>query len=56
MEQQGYDLYTFACSSENERQEKYKLCAALPSSMVKEINYTDGISTTDLLARITSRP
>ncbi len=53
MEQQGYDLYTFACSSENERQEKYKLCAALPSSMVKEINYTDGISTTDLLARIT---
>ena len=33
-------------------QEKYKLCAALPASMIKEINYTEGISTTDLLARV----
>lgn len=53
MQQQGYDLYTFACSSEKERQEKYKLCAELPASMIKEIDYTDGISTTDLLTRIT---
>ena len=52
MKEQGYDVYTFACSSEQERQEKYKLCAALPASMIKEINYTEGISTTDLLARV----
>ena len=53
MQERGYDVYTFACSSEKERQEKYKLCAALPASMIKEIDYTEGISTTDLLARVT---
>jgi cytidyltransferase-like protein len=51
MQQHGFDIYTFACASEGEREEKYKQCANLPSSMVHEIDYTPGISTSDLVAR-----
>lgn len=52
MEKHGFDLYTFACASEQERTEKYKQCAALPTQMVHEIDYTAGISTSDLVVRI----
>ena len=52
MQQNGYDIYTFACASEQERQDKYKLCETLPTEMIQELEYTSGISTSDLVARI----
>lgn len=52
MEKHGFDLYTFACASEQERTEKYRQCAALPAQMIHEIDYTAGISTSDLVVRI----
>ncbi|SDW06600.1 cytidyltransferase-like domain-containing protein [Nitrosomonas communis] len=52
MEKYGFAIYTFACASEKERIEKYKLCATLPPNMIKEIDYTPGISTSDLVRRI----
>jgi len=51
MQQHGFDIYTFACASEEEQVDKYKQCANLPSSMVHEIDYTMGISTSDLVER-----
>lgn len=54
MEKHDFAIYTFACASEEERKEKYKLCATLPSIMVKEISYSPGISTSDLVMRILS--
>lgn len=52
MEKHGFTIYTFACASEEERIEKYKLCMTLPPHMIKEIDYTPGISTSDLVRRI----
>jgi cytidyltransferase-like protein len=52
MQQNGYDIYTFACASEQERRDKYKLCETLPTEMIQELEYTPGISTSDLVARI----
>lgn len=52
MQQHGFDVYTFACASEQERQEKRKLCASLPSEMIQELPYTPDISTSDLVTRI----
>lgn len=52
MQQHGFDIYTFACASEQERQDKYKLCESLPAEMIQELPYTAGISTSDLVARI----
>lgn len=52
MQQHGFDIYTFACASEQEKLDKYKLCEALPIQMIQELEYTPGISTSDLVARI----
>ena len=52
MQQHGFDIYTFACASERERQDKYKLCESLPPEIIQELPYTPGISTSDLVARI----
>ncbi len=52
MQQHGFDIYTFACASEQERQDKLKLCASLPEKMIRELPYTSGISTSDLVVRI----
>ncbi len=52
MQAHDFDLYVFACASENERVKKYKQCALLPSHMIHEIAYTSGISTSDLVMRI----
>ena len=48
----GFDIYTFACASEQERSDKYKLCETLPAPMIQELEYTPGISTSDLVMRI----
>lgn len=52
MQAHGFDIYTFACASEQERQAKYQQCALLPSEMVREIDYLPGISTSDLVRRV----
>ena len=52
MQQHDFEIYTFACGSEEERAEKQKQCSSLPSTMVHELEYTAGISTSDLVARI----
>ncbi|AEJ00595.1 cytidyltransferase-related domain protein [Nitrosomonas sp. Is79A3] len=52
MQQHGFDIYTFACASEQERLDKYKLCESLPAEMIQELTYTPGISTSNLVMRI----
>jgi|GEM_PF-310062 len=52
MQQHGFHIYTFACVSEQERLDKYKLCESLPAEMIHELTYTPGISTSDLVMRI----
>lgn len=54
MQQNGFDIYTFACASEQERRDKYKLCETLPPEMIQELTYTPGISTSELVVRILS--
>lgn len=55
MQQHGFDVYTFACATEQERRDKYALCEGVPASMVQELAYTPGISTSDLVNRILQR-
>lgn len=52
MRQNGFDLYAFACADEKERAEKYQQCALLPREMIRELDYTPGISSTDIVQRI----
>ena len=52
MQQHGFDIYTFACASEQERRDKYQLCESLPPEMIQELTYTSGISTSELVMRI----
>lgn len=52
MQQHGFDIYTFACASEQERRNKYQLCESLPPEMIQELPYTSGISTSELVKRI----
>ena len=52
MRQHGFDIYTFACASEQERRDKYQLCESLPPEMIQELPYTPGISTSELVMRI----
>ncbi|WP_292993253.1 adenylyltransferase/cytidyltransferase family protein [Nitrosomonas sp.] len=52
MQQHGFDIYTFACASDQERLDKYKLCESLLAEMIQELTYTPGISTSDLVMRI----
>ena len=52
MQKNGFDIYTFAYASEQERLDKYKICATLPTEMVHELVYTFGISTSDIVMRI----
>lgn len=52
MQQHDFAIYTFACGSEQERQDKYRLCQGLPSGMIQELPYTPGISTSEIIQRI----
>jgi len=52
MRSNGFDVYTFACADEQERNSKYQQCALLPRKMVQELSYTAGISTTEIVQRI----
>lgn len=52
MQKNGFDIYTFACASERERSDKHKLCDTLPAEMIKDLAYTPGISTSDVVMRI----
>ena len=55
MQEHGFDVYTFACATEQARRGKYAVCEAVPASMVQELAYTPGISTSDLVNRILQR-
>ncbi|SET31592.1 cytidyltransferase-like domain-containing protein [Nitrosomonas marina] len=52
MQQHGFDIYTFACADERERADKYRQCALLPKTMIRELDYTPGISSTEIVRRI----
>ena len=52
MRRHGFDICTFACANEKERADKYQQCALLPPEMVQELDYTPGISTTEIVQRI----
>lgn len=52
MQYHGFDVYAFACANDRERADKYQQCALLPREMVQELDYTPGISTTDIVQRI----
>ena len=52
MKVHDFDIYTFACGSEQERLDKYQQCAQLPPDMVHEIDYFPGISTSELVNRV----
>ncbi len=52
MQIHGFDIYTFACASESERIEKYKQCTLLPAHLIREIDYTPNISTSELVKRV----
>lgn len=55
MHENRFDHYVFACASPQERQQKRANCSELPASMIVELDYTQGISTTQLLDRIKGR-
>ena len=55
MQQHGFSIYTFACATERERNDKYELCKTLPADMIRELAYTPDISTTDIIRRIVPR-
>ncbi len=52
MRQHGFDIYTFACATPRERLQKYALCRTLPASMIRELSYTAGISSSEILGRM----
>lgn len=52
MKSHRFDLYVFGAKDETEYQQKLVDCRHLPSSMVKRLPYTAGISTTEILQRV----
>jgi cytidyltransferase-like protein len=55
MRQRGFDLYAFGAKDEAEGAQKLWDCRQLPSSMIKRIDYTLGVSSTQIVERIVSR-
>lgn len=45
-----YDLYVFGAKCNTERDVRLKECADLPCSMIIELPYTQGVSTTHILS------
>lgn len=54
MRANGFDIYAFACATQQERQFKYDACRTLPAAMIHELPYTIGISTSDIIGRMAS--
>jgi cytidyltransferase-like protein len=55
MQRNGFDCYTFASASAEERQNKYANSHSLPPAMIHEMPYTHGISTSEIVERIVRR-
>lgn len=52
MKENGFDLYVFGAKDEAEYKQKLADCKELPLSMIRQLPYTEGISTTEILKRI----
>lgn len=52
MHQHGFDLYVFGTLNESERAVRLYDCRDLPRSMIVEIPYTYGVSTTEVMQKI----
>ena len=52
MREQGYDLYALGYADEREAQAKLRTCSELPPEMRVVIPYAEGISSTQIRARI----
>lgn len=52
MREQGYDLYALGYANEREAQAKLRTCSELPPDMRVVIPYAEGISSTEIRARI----
>lgn len=50
-----FQIYAFGTSNEQERQFRLADCSDLPTSMVVELPYTHGVSTTEILRLAASR-
>ena len=48
MREHGFHIYAFGTATESERQFRLADCRELPASMIVEIPYTNGISTTQI--------
>ena len=52
MQQHRFDLYAFAGATPKERRQKFALSHSLPQAMIRELEYTQGISTSLIIGRI----
>ena len=48
----AFSVYAFACANAVERQQKLDHCRSLPLSMYHELEYTQGLSTSEIVSRI----
>lgn len=49
MREHNFDLYVFGAKNQDEREVRLFDCRSLPKSMVSEIPYTFGVSTTEII-------
>lgn len=56
MQENQFDVYAVSFATEQEKQIKLKDCGDLPVEMIGVLPYTSGISTTDIIERVRSRP
>ena len=52
MRQHDFNFYAFACATPEERRQKFALSHSLPQGMIRELEYTQGISTTQIIGRV----
>jgi cytidyltransferase-like protein len=55
MKKNQFDLYVFAAKDDLEYNQKLLDCQDLPGSMIRRLDYTAGISSTDVVGRIRQR-
>ena len=56
MQRQSFDLFALACANSEEMREKYAHIHTLPRDMIHELKYTQGISTSQIISRISYPP
>lgn len=55
MREHHYNIYAFACCGTEELMVKRKDCPDLPDEMLGVLDYTEGVSTTELIQRLQQR-